>query len=107
MEELRLSLPALWADHHVLKVRDVLKGIGGVDALQASAMDHNVQLSYDPAQTSPDAIATALTEAGYAPGDVTPDEMPPTNKPSWLAGGIRTTTTDPADLAMSGDHRKY
>ena len=32
MEKLQLSIPSMWADHHVLKVRDVLVHLDGVRA---------------------------------------------------------------------------
>ena len=28
-------------------------------------------------------------------------------KPEWAGAGIRITRTNPVDLKMSGDHRKY
>ena len=107
MEELVLSAPGMWADHHVLAVRALLTEAPGVGAVTASALDTSVRVTYEQSQTDPAKIAALLTDAGYAI-DETPVESPiPTNKPAWATAGSRTTSTDPADLAMSGDHRKY
>ena len=107
MEELALVLPAMWADHHVLAVRGVLTALPGVGQLDASARDFSLRVAFDPAATGAEAITAALTGAGYAPGDLPAGGEPQRDKPAWASGGGRTTTTNPADLAMSGDHRKY
>jgi copper chaperone CopZ len=107
MEEVTIAVPGLWADHHVVTVLGLLRGEPGVASVTASALEKNVRLSYDPALTSPDQVAARLNEAGYATGAADADEAPPTDKPAWTTAGVRITTTDPADLAMSGDHRKY
>lgn len=107
MEELTLAVPGLWADHHVLTVLGVLKDEPGVGAVTASALEKSVRLSFDPALTDPQRIAARLNEQGFATGAPAEAEAPPTDKPAWLTAGVRVTTTDPADLIMSGDHRKY
>jgi copper chaperone CopZ len=107
MEQHLIPLPGMWADHHVLVVRDTLTAVDGVVDVEASARERRVRVSYDPATTGPEAIASALTAAGYSPGEASPGEDPPTDKPAWASGGSRTTTTDTADLTMSGDYRKY
>jgi len=50
------------------------------------------------------AVATAPEERR---GEAPDADAPPTDKPAWLTSGVRVTATDPADLTMSGDHRKY
>jgi hypothetical protein len=70
-------------------------------------MDATLWLEYDPAKTDPQTIAARLEQAGYPVGESPEAEAPPTDKPAWLTAGVRVTTTDPADLTMSGDHRKY
>jgi Cu2+-exporting ATPase len=107
MEELTLAVPDMWADHHVLAVRDALAQQAGVADVVASARDTSVRVVFDPSQTRPDQIAASLGEAGYPPGDREEAGPPPTNKPAWATAGVRKTTTDPIDLVMSGDHRKY
>ena len=107
MDKATFAIPALWADHHVLAVRDVLGGMPGVANIAASAMNKEVALDFDPAKTSPDAIAKALTAAGYAPGEIPQPGPAPQKKVAWNACGYRVTVTNQTDLAMSGDFRKY
>jgi copper chaperone CopZ len=107
MQELALTIPALWADHHVIALRETLTALPGVAAVAASAMERRVRIDYDPAQITPDAIAKSLVAAGYAPGEVDVDIAAASNKPAWATGGLRVTVTNPVDQAMSGDYRKY
>ena len=107
MDKAVFTIPALWADHHVLAIHDVLGAVPGVSNITASAMDKQVALDFDPAATSPDAIAKVLTAAGYAPGDIPQAGPAPRQKAAWNVCGYRVTVTNMADLAMSGDHRKY
>ncbi len=106
MEDLTLAVPGLWADHHVLAVLDLLREEQGVADVTASALDGSVRLSFDPELTDAGRIAARLEGAGYGVGAARPAEAPPPDGPGWMAG-LRTTVTNPADLAMSGDHRKY
>ena len=107
MEEVTIAVPGLWADHHVVTVLGLLRNEPGVASVTASALEKSVRLSYDPDATSPEQIAAHLSKGGYATGPAEADAAPPTDKPAWTTAGVRITTTDPADLAMSGDHRKY
>jgi hypothetical protein len=107
MEELILSVPGLWADHHVLAVRSLLREAPGIEAVTASALDASVCVTYDQSKTDPAKITALLKGAGYDSGEAPTAAQVPTNKPEWATAGSRVTTTDAADLAMSGDHRKY
>ncbi len=107
MEQLALSVPGMWADHHVIAVRGLFRDTEDVQVSGASAMDATLRLEYDPAKTDPQKIAAQLEQAGYPTGDAPAADAPPTDKPAWLTAGVRVTVTDPADLTMSGDHRKY
>ena len=107
MEQLALIVPGMWADHHVIAVRGLFREVEGVDVTGASAMDATLRLEYDPAKTDPQRIAAQLEQAGYPTGEAPAADAPPTDKPAWLTAGVRVTATDPADLTMSGDHRKY
>jgi copper chaperone CopZ len=107
MEQLALIVPGMWADHHVIAVRGLFQEAEGVHVTDASALDATVRLEYDPATTDPQKIAARLEQAGYTIGDAADAEASPTDKPAWATAGVRVTSTDPADLAMSGDHRKY
>lgn len=110
MERVTFHLPILWADHHVLAVREVLKQIDGVQDIKASAMDQRVTIEYDPALVTAEALAARLAQAGYDPARV--PELP--NYPQriddasdWFRFQERITVTDMRDLEMSGDFRKY
>ena len=107
MEQLVLIVPGMWADHHVIAVRGLMQEEDGVAVIGASALDATLRLDYDPAKSDPQRIAARLEQAGYSTGEGPEAEAPPTDKPAWATSGVRVTTTDPADLAMSGDHRKY
>jgi copper chaperone CopZ len=107
MEQLALIVPGMWADHHVIAVRGLFRDAEGIDVTGASAMDATLRLEYDPAKTDPQRIAAQLEQAGYPTGEAAAADAPPTDKPAWATAGVRVTVTDPADLTMSGDHRKY
>lgn len=107
MEQLALIVPGMWADHHVIAVRGLFREVEGIEVSGASAMDATLRLEYDPAKTDPQDVVARLEAAGYATGEASEADAPPTDKPAWLTAGVRVTATDPADLTMSGDHRKY
>ena len=110
MEKVTLSIPSMWADHHVLVVRDTLNQVNGVKEVLASAMYKDVLVKYDPAMVNPDALSGALAAAGYeiakAPELPThPERIDDAS--DWFQFQERVTETDLRDLEMSGDHRKY
>jgi copper chaperone CopZ len=107
MQKVTFVIPGMWADHHVLAVRDVLRGLPGVSNVYASAMDKEVSLELDAQAASPEAVAKALVAGGYAPG-VLPESGPaPRNKVSWATCGYRVTCSNLADQPMSGESRKH
>jgi copper chaperone CopZ len=111
MEKVVLEVPTLWADHHVLNVRDALTSLEGVDSVYASSAWKQVLVSYDSSKTDPAAIEKALTEAGYPVGEgeipmlVQPNDI--RRDPQWEVLGFRVTETNEADLEMSGEFRRY
>jgi copper chaperone CopZ len=111
MEKLVLDVPALWADHHVLKARDALASLDGVENVYASSAWKQVLVSYDSAETDPASIEKALAEAGYPVGEgEVPVLVQPTaihRDPQWEVVGARTTETNRVDLEMSGEFRRY
>jgi copper chaperone CopZ len=110
MEKVTFSVPAMWADHHVLAVREALGSVHGVEDVVASALYKDVLIQYDPAIVSKEALAKILSEAGYelaqAPSLPTYPERTNDNS-DWFRFQERVTETDMRDLEMSGDHRKY
>jgi excisionase family DNA binding protein len=110
MEKTCFEVPSMYADHHVLAVRDALVSLDGVTDVYASSAWQQVFVSYDPEKTTPQALEKALQEAGYPPG-----EMPPLPEPrgkgekdmAWETLGFRAAKTNQADIEMSGEFRKY
>lgn len=110
MERATFSIPAMWADHHVLAVRQALGQVSGVEEVLASAMYKDVLVRYDPTTVTPDVLQSALAEAGYeidkAPALPTfPERIDDAS--DWFQFQERVTETDLRDLQMSGDHRRY
>jgi len=110
MEKVTFSIPSMWADHHVLAVREALSRVSGVEDILASAMYKDVVIQYDPTTTNPDALAQVLREAGY---DIAKAPELPTyperidDSSDWFQFQERITETDMRDLIMSGDYRQY
>lgn len=113
MEELILGVPTMWADHHVLAVREALLALSGVADVHASSAFKTVRVSFDPSQVASQQIVKALLDAGYAPAGFESNgaaEVPVSagkTDPAWTALAMRTIQTNPADMAMSGEFRKY
>jgi copper chaperone CopZ len=110
MEKVTFSVPAMWADHHVLAVREALGSVSGVTEVLASSLYRDVLVKYDPTTASPDTIKTALSEAGYEIAKAPEFPAQPEridDASDWFQFQERITETDLRDLEMSGDHRKY
>ena len=110
MEKVTFSIPAMWADHHTLAVREALGQVSGVQEVVASAMYKDVLVNYDPTVVSSEDLASTLAEAGYEIGKA--PEFPHVpgridDSSDWFRFQQRVTETDRRDLAMSGDHRMY
>jgi len=111
MDKVVLAVPTLWADHHVLKVRDALGALGGVEKVYASSAWKQVLVNYDADKTNQAAIEKAMADAGYpVGGDEVPVLTQPTElrrDPQWEVLGSRMTETNQADREMSGEFRRY
>lgn len=107
MDELIVTLPRMWADHHVLAVRTLLAGVPGVAEVEASARDFAVRVRFEPDKTSSAALEAALAGAGYERGEAPGAGPEERRKAAWATSASRTTATNAVDLAMSGDYRKY
>ena len=107
MEEFSLSIPSLWGDHHVVAVRDILYSLEGVERVDASSMRHQVCVTFDPESITRERIVESLAGSGYAPDAAGEGGEAAPQPSSWGRCGSRITETNPVDLAMSGDHRKY
>ena len=76
----------------------------------ASALYRDVQIQYDPAAVTPEALAAALAQAGYqvAAAQALPAHpLGIDDSSAWFQFQERITVTDNRDLEMSGDFRKY
>lgn len=111
MEKLNLDLPAMYADHHTLQVRQALLALEGVEEVYASSAWKQVLISFDPGKIKPTDIEKALAEAGYSPGRGETPALVKASKikrdPQWEILGSRVTETNEADIRMSGEFRRY
>jgi copper chaperone CopZ len=105
MASVTVNVPTMFADHHVLKVREVLLAMAGVEDVVASSAWQAVIVTYDPAKTEPQAIQKALTDAGYTPDQPTPILASLVGSqfkdPGWAAVAPRVTRTNAVDAKMS------
>jgi copper chaperone CopZ len=105
------EVPTLWADHHVLKVRDALVNLEGVNDVYASSAWKQVLVDYNNRKIKQADLEKALVEAGYPVGEgEVPVLVQPTDirrDPHWAVLGARKTETNQADLEMSGEFRRY
>ena len=110
MKEIVIDVPSMYADHHVLRVREVLLAAAGVSDVRASAARRKVLVSFDEAATSVQALRDALGAGGYAPDQLLEvGGFPERHKDgsAWYALIQRTTTTERRDREMAGDFRRY
>ena len=110
MERVSLAVPKMYADHHVLAVREILSQVAGIEEVAASAAFKRVIVSFDPAVTSNEVVQEALSQAGYGPDDRIDSFALTASKNDgsfWHTHRPRETQTNLMDLEMSGDFRKY
>jgi copper chaperone CopZ len=109
MEKMILGMPKMWADHHVLKVRETLTALDGVEDVYASSAWKQVLVNYDPDKLNEAAIAEALARAGYGADGASElvGVRLSAGDPAWDELGVRATTTDERDRELSGDFRRY
>ena len=110
MKNLVLDVPGMYGDHHVLVVREVLLGLGGVSQVTASAGRRKVAVGFDEKVTSAEAIQEALASAGYTQdGPLASAHFPKRHEDGseWNLVVDRTTVTEIKDREMAGDFRRY
>jgi len=110
MNTLVMDVPAMYGDHHVLRVRQALLAVKGVDEVTASAARRSVAVKFDETFASADSIGSALTEAGYPPNAIGPASQFPKRHEdgsAWFNLLERITTTERKDREMAGDFRRY
>lgn len=103
-----LPVPSMYADHHVVAVREALSALSGVQDIQASAAFKQVTVKHTNKVTKK-ALTEALENAGYPAREERPLEEEPSHlgDPSWYECAPRSTKTHEVDLEMSGDFRLY
>jgi copper chaperone CopZ len=105
MASLSLQAPGMWADHHVLTVHEALAQLAGVEKIETSALRRTVRVSYDPTQVDPDRLAATIRDSGCLQA-FSVDESSDRGEGRGSVPGC-STTTNPADISMSGDFRRY
>ena len=65
METIKLSLPAMYGDHHVVEVKRILSEKPGVEEVYASSAFQVVEIEYDPDVIDAEALEATLDDAGY------------------------------------------
>ena len=104
-----ITVPGMYADHHVLRVRAALLDVIGVTEVKASAGQRRVAVEHKEAVSS-EALREALEAAGYGAGDVASIPDYPARHAdgsAWHRLAERRTQTEQKDLEMSGDYRRY
>jgi copper chaperone CopZ len=111
MENIILDLPSMYGDHHVLKVRDALADLEGIEELYASSAWRQLMISFDPKRIKQADIEQALADAGYPLDEGEPPALVEASDikrdPKWAELDIRVTETNQADIEMSGEFRRY
>ncbi len=111
MEKIVINVPSMYADHHVLSVRNALDGLEGIEDLYASSAWKQLLITFDPKKIKQAKIEEAIIEAGYPVDGAEPAALVTANDikrdPQWQKLGSRSTETNIADLKMSGEFRRY
>lgn len=63
-----ISLPAMFGDHHVVQVRQIVTALPGVKDIRASASRRRLFVTFNRAQLTVEALCAALAQGGFAPG---------------------------------------
>ena len=101
MEKLTLRMPAMYGDHHVTKVRQIITALPGVAQVQASAARQQIVVMFDPARLSADSIISALSSGGYPPG-----EAPGPSGPVAQGGDLRhVAATEQAEAVREAKYQ--
>ena len=110
MKHTVIPVPAMYADHHVLRVRQVLLGVNGVNEVTASAARRTVAVDYDEKATSEEGVREAVASAGYGPEQAPAMSVFPgrhEDGSAWYLVLDRKTVTEIKDREMAGDFRRY
>ena len=98
-QHITLQLPTMYGDHHTSKVRQILTALPGVKHVSASSAQQKVQVAFDPAQTSTDAIRSALAVSGFPPGELPGMLNPPLDELRHVTASDRAERAPEAKYA--------
>ena len=111
MQKLTLSVPAMYADHHVLRVREALASLSGVDQdggqRRAETGHRRLRRSGCLSRGASSRLwshAGYLSRSGLALARLAQE---PEDGSAWYMLIHRVTKTEMKDLEMSGDFRRY
>jgi excisionase family DNA binding protein len=76
MEKVTINVPAMYGDHHVQEVRQILIQLPGVETVYASSCFRTVDVEFNPVAVDAVTIKTKLREAGYLGELAVPEETP-------------------------------
>ncbi|MET3574480.1 copper chaperone CopZ [Bhargavaea ullalensis] len=65
MEQVKLNVQGMSCNHCVNAVESSVGGLGGVDSVNVSLADNQVNVSFDPAAVSVDQIVDTIEDQGY------------------------------------------
>lgn len=107
MERLSFEVPGLYADHQIGPIVGKVGSLPGVASVTVSPAMHLVAVEMDTAKTTPSAIAEALEALGLAGAGEVVAAPPDKGDPAWYRAGTRYAKTNPQEITMSGEFRKY
>lgn len=94
LQQISLSLPAMYGDHHVVKVRQLVTALPGITEVIASAERQRITVTFDPARLSTGEIASALEAGGYPPGQA-------------AGGAVASPSADDHRHVLAADQAKF
>lgn len=106
MVALVFSVPAMYADHHVAEVRRILFEVPGVRQVYASSAFAVVEVDFDAAQTSEEALERCLADAGYLSELPVPTESSEPSRETAAAGRFRRNTASDASSGSTVTFRQ-
>lgn len=100
MASITIEVPAMYADHHVVEVRQMLLDVPGVDTVYASSAFRIVEIEFDESAIAGEDLKSRLDAAGYCEQMQIPEESgePTAGIPRFQR---RTTTNQAAGANVS------
>jgi copper chaperone CopZ len=80
MKKITFQTPMLFADHHVVEVRNIISAVAGVNDVYASSGFRMIEIEFDESQITPEKLQSALEASGYSSELVLPVEIGVSNE---------------------------